>query len=289
MRIAIIHNPVAGGRRALLGRVRTALQAAGAAITVIPTAGKGDAEAIAARLRSHDYDRIAVAGGDGTLNEAINGLARNPDPPPLGVIPLGTANVLACEIGLRAVTGPVAASLMKGPVRSVSLGSVNGRRFALMAGVGLDAEVVEFLDPLLKRRLGKAAYAIETLRHIARGRRDRFTIRTGGCTFEAELAIVANARHYGGRWIVAPDAALDRPSLELCLFGRAGRGAALGYAAALMLGRLTRARGFSTRSVERLTIDGPSGAPVQADGDIVARLPAEIAVLPASLRLVVPV
>ncbi len=254
----------------------------------MPTRAKGDAEAMAAGLAPGAFDRLAVAGGDGTLNEVVNGLARNRAASPLAVIPLGTANVLANEIGLAVKADAVACALMQGEARPVSLGDVNGRRFVLMAGVGLDAEVVASLPAALKRRLGRGAYVIETLRHIARGRSGRFLVRSGARGWEVESAVVANAGHYGGKWLIAPEAGLDRPDLILCRFERGGRAAAVGYALALIRGTLARSRGFATAPVRKLTIEGGPGAPVQADGDIVAHLPAEIAVLPAALSLVFP-
>ena len=288
MRIAMIHNPVAGGRRDLLGRVRAELAEAGAEVTTIATTCKGDAEGIAAGLAAGAFDRIAVAGGDGTVNEVVNGLARHPDPPPLGLVPLGTANVLAAELGLAVAARPVARALLGGEARPVTLGEVNGRRFVLMAGAGLDAEVVARVSPALKRRLGRGAYVAETLLSIAAGRFGRFRVAADGASCEAASVVVANARHYGGPWIIAPGAGLERPGLDLCLFQRTGRWAAIGYAASLIRGTLPSAAGFSTRIVDRVTIDGPAGAPVQADGDIVATLPAEIRALPGALRLVFP-
>src|SRR5262245_35143025 len=132
MRVTIIHNPASGGPRRRLRAVAEELAARGAELAWLETSGRGDAEAMAADLNGHACDRLVVAGGDGTVNEVVNGLARADAAPPLAIVPMGTANVLACEIGLALSPGTIARAIVAGPVRKVALGQVNDRRCVLM-------------------------------------------------------------------------------------------------------------------------------------------------------------
>ena len=226
-RLRIIHNPTAGGARwRRYGAVLERLAAAGAQIEELATGRRGDAEAYAAALGPEDCDRLVVAGGDGTVNEAINGLLANRAGGralPLAVLPLGTANVLALEIGLSTRPQAVARYILEGIARPVALGEADGRAFCLMAGIGFDAHVVAGVDARLKRRLGKLAYVWHTLRQLAVYDFPRYRVAVDEAVFSAASAVVCNARFYGGRYVLAPDAQLEAASLEVCLFERPGR------------------------------------------------------------------
>ena len=155
-RLLIIFNPAAGWRRRQrLAPVLTRLREHGCALVVRETQGPGDAERFAAEVDPDAFDIVVAAGGDGTVNETINGLARSGLP--LGLIPLGTANVLAAEIGLRTDPASLARCLVFGEPRPIALGAANGRRFILMAGAGFDAQVVAGVSVPMKRWLGKGA------------------------------------------------------------------------------------------------------------------------------------
>lgn len=293
-RLLVIYNPVAGSRRGRKRRyeaVLARLRAADCEITVRETTHRGDAEAFAATLTRAASDLLVVAGGDGTINEVVNGLTANPRSAaalPLGIIPLGTANVLAIEIGLGLSPAAIAEALVAGMARPISLGEANGRRFLLMAGVGFDAHVVAGVDGRLKRWLGKGAYIWETLRQFRSYPFPRFRLVIDGEETAAYSVIAANARHYGGRFVIAEAASLETPSLEVCLFDRGGRWQAMRFAAALVLGQLPRLASVRHLRCRQLAIAGPAEDPVQGDGDIVASLPVQIRVLPDALSLVFP-
>lgn len=291
-RVQVIFNPTAGGaRRQRYHAVLDRLLQAGVEVDERPTGKRGDAEAFAAELPRGACDRLVVAGGDGTVNEAVNGLGQNAaggGTTPLAILPLGTANVLAREIGLSTRPAAVAAAILSGPARPVALGEANGRRFVLMAGVGFDAHVVAQVSKGLKRKLGKGAYVYETLRQIGRFDFPSYRVWVDGEERSVASGVVANARHYGGGFVIAPQATLEAPALEVCLFERAGRLSALKYAAALTLGLLPLLPDFRIVRGRHVRIQGPAEDPIQGDGDIVAALPAEIRVLPDALDLVFP-
>lgn len=292
LRLAVIYNPAAGVRRrqaykAIIER----LQLDGCEILEMPTRYAGHGEEIARHLVPEACERVVAAGGDGTINEVANGLLANTAGGrslPLALLPLGTANVLARELGMPSGTEAIATSIRDGRARTVAVGRANGRHFLLMAGAGFDAHVVAGIRLPLKRRVGKLAYVVEIIRQLFIYRFPVYHLRIDGQEHRACSVIVANARHYGGRFIVAPEAQLEAGSLEVCLFTRAGRLHAMKYAAALALGLLPRLPDVKYRQARHIELCGPWEDPVQGDGDMLASLPCDIEVVPNALTLVFP-
>jgi len=285
--LLIIHNPAAGRRRESLYRATlAALERWGCRLEIRPTTGPGDAEAFAREARDGSFDAVVAAGGDGTINEVINGLAGSAMP--LGFISLGTANVFAAEIGLAVNPDAMAAALAEGPAVPAHVGRANGRAFGLMAGVGHDAHVVRDVDLALKRRIGKGAYVWQAVLEIFRREPVLFDAVVDGVGHRAASIVVANGRHYGGRFVVAPDAGIETPSFEVCLAERTGRWATFRYAAALVLGMLPRLRDYRIVTARHVEIAAPAGEPVQGDGDDLTRLPVTIALDPTPLSLIRP-
>ncbi len=285
-RVLVIHNPVAGffsARR--FDRVLRHLAAFGAEVTVWPTSCRGDAERLASRASAERYDVVAAAGGDGTINEVVNGL--DDADLPLAVIPLGTANVLAAEIHMPRRSRSIARTILSGPLLPVSLGLANGRRFVMMAGVGFDAHLVAHIDPKAKRLLGRLVYLIELLVGLFRFPYRRYQVRIDGRRYEAASVVIANGHYYGGRFTCAPEADLRDASLDVCLFLRSGAWNVLRYGCALALGRLRRLDDFRVVRGQRITIEGVKGEPVQCDGDIAGSLPLSIRPEDRRLALVV--
>lgn len=287
----VIFNPTAGWRRRRrLDATLRLLEAGGLPCRLAQTSARGDAERLARRAAEAEAPPALViaAGGDGTINEVANGLIAGTAPPPLAILPLGTANVLAAEIGLAATAEAVAAAILGGRRLDIPVARANGRAFLLMAGAGFDAHVVEGVRPGVKRLLGKGAYVLETGRQMLRFGFPRYRVIVDGEAHDAASVIVARGRFYGGHHLAAPAARLDADGFQICLFETGGRLAVLRYGAALLLGTLPGAAGYRIVGGRRIRIDGPPGDPVQADGDIIARLPVEIALAPRRLGLVVP-
>jgi diacylglycerol kinase (ATP) len=286
-RVVVVFNPTAGSaRKRRFSTVLDALKTLGVEVEVRPTAARGDAERIVAGLCRNAFEAVAVAGGDGTINESLNGL--HADSPPLAIVPLGTANVAAWEIGLGLDPLRIARAIVEGPVRPVHVGRANGRRFLLMGGVGFDAQVVRDLPLGLKRALGKGAYAWQTLATMASYRYPVFEMEIDGVADRAVSAVIANGHYYAGRYTCAPDARLDDPALHVCLFDRPGAGWALRYAALMLAGGLRPGRGYRIVPARRIAIDGPVGAPVQLDGDAAGALPALIEAAAETVNLIYP-
>jgi diacylglycerol kinase family enzyme len=175
-----------------------------------------------------------------------------------------------------------------GQPRPIALGAANGRRFILMAGAGFDAHVVQQVSVPMKRWLGKGAYIASTLSQLFAFGFPTYEVRADNQTWRAASVIVANARFYGGRFLCAPKARLESDSLQVCMFERRGRLAVLGYALALLTGRLPRLASYRVVEARRIEVRGTPGEPLQGDGDIIGALDASIEILPAALRLVFP-
>jgi len=283
----IIFNPAAGWRRRQrLAAVLAHLREHGCAVALRETEGPGDAERFAAEVDPDAFDLVVAAGGDGTVNETINGLAHSGLP--LALIPLGTANVLAAEIGLKTDPATVARCVAHGETRPIALGAANGRRFILMAGAGFDAHVVAGVSVRMKYWLGKGAYVLSALRQLLVFPFPGYAVQTDNTVHHAASVVIANGRYYGGRFVCAPEAGLESATLQVCLFERAGRSAAIGYALALATGRLPRLASYRLVEACRVELRGRPGEPLQGDGDVIGQLNAAIEVLPGALDLVYP-
>lgn len=254
------------------------------------TTAAGDAHAIA--KAAEGVDVVAVAGGDGTINEAANGLLQSADAPALAVIPLGTANVFAAEIGFIDMSPEAAAdTIIDGRIRRANVGTANGRVFCQMAGIGFDADVVAGVDARLKRRIGKGAYVWESVRRFFRYRKRLFSLEIDGSRLEASSVIVANGHYYAGRYVCAPTASVDDAEFQVCLFRNAGRVHVVRYGLGLLRGRLQHYPDFEIVRGRRLRVwasDGGADDPVQGDGDVITRLPVDIALGAEPLTIVSP-
>jgi YegS/Rv2252/BmrU family lipid kinase len=288
-RLLVIYNPIAGQRHgARLRATFRALERSGVYLAVIETNRAGDAEQAALNVNAAETDIVIAAGGDGTINEVLNGLMAAPGPvPALGVIPLGTANVLAQEIGLKSCSDKIASALLGGRRIKVCPGQAGGRYFLMMAGIGFDAEIVAHVDPQLKRSTGQFAYLVEILRRSRHYRFEPFEGEIDGAPFEARWVVVCNGRHYGGPFVAAPSARLTEPGFSVCLLDGAAPDIPR-YGAALALGRLKHQHDVRILPARRVRIDSPVDRSVQGDGDIIARLPVEIVSAERSIELIVP-
>ena len=298
--ILLIRNPIAGRRRrGLVEDVMRRVRAEGWTIDLVDTTAPGDARRLAEACDASRYAVIAVAGGDGTINEVVNGLAQRTDGgPALALVPLGTANVLAHELGLRATAKIVARTMIAGRELLVRPGEATGsgmpRHFSLMAGAGFDAKVVAGVSAPLKRRLGKAAYVWRSLIETRRYRPVRYAVEVDGARYEAASVIVTRSRLYAGPYVVAPEAALAQPLLHVCLFERWGRSQTLRFGLALLLGRLPKTGGYRVIAGHDVKISVLSDAgesrsqPVQIDGDNALTLPVSIGLAPAAVRMLQP-
>jgi diacylglycerol kinase family enzyme len=288
--LIVIHNPAAGRRRiGLLWRVLDILAGNGIRVELMESQFPGHA-VILAREAACDKGQIVVAaGGDGTIADVANGLSGSDAR--LGVIPMGTANVLARELNLPLTPRAVAAALAFGRTRDLWPGIASGqgpdRLFVQMLGVGLDAQVVHRLPKRLKRVLGRGAYVYQTVREAVRYRYTPIRLRIDGEVAEACSVIVSKGSLYAGQYLLAPGAQPSAPGFTVALFGCSGPWSALMYGAALPLNLLPNAPGLRLVRASRVEILGMGEVPAQADGDPAGEVPISVRDAQAPIRVVV--
>jgi diacylglycerol kinase (ATP) len=285
----IVFNPVAGRRRAhLLWRVLDVLVANGVRLDLAETHRQGHASILAREAAMRGERMVVAAGGDGTIAEVANGLMGSNTN--LGVIPLGTANVLAHELGLPFSPSSVAAALAFGRTKQLWPGqAVTGdesRLFVQMLGVGFDASVVHHVPFPLKKALGKGAYVMQSVRELARYKFPTIRLRIDAEETETASVIVSKGRLYGGRFRLAHDADPSEPGFSVVLFDRAGPLATAMYGAALPFHILGQAPGVRHIRANRIDFLGNESIPAQSDGDAAGCQPNWVADASAPIQIV---
>ena len=285
----LVHNPGSGQRRDRFHSVTRMVDALrGRGITVTPQVTTGPADATrltAAALEAHP-DLVIVHGGDGTVNEAMQVLVGTSTP--LAVWPGGTSNVLARELALPGGIDLLADVFAAGRTRRVSVGRAGERYFLLMAGVGLDAELVRAVHPGLKRLTGEGAYWMAGLRQLTDWHPAHFVLETDDGQHSATFAVVANAASYGGGLRFAPEARMDDDLLDICLFDSTQRHRFARYLAAAFTGSHLGMPGVTYVKARRAVVHGDASRFVQVDGELLGPLPVTFECVPDALSLVVP-
>lgn len=251
----------------------------------------GDATRLAAQAAASGATDVIVSGGDGTINEALQGLVGTNAR--LGIWPRGTANVLALDLKLPFKLGLAAEAIVTNQTRRVHIGcatdEANGvkRYFLLMAGVGVDASVAAAVHPGLKRRIGKGAFWYSGLGFLLRWNLVSFTLEVGGERFPATFACIANAASYGGDLILTPSARIDKPEFEILLIDSHSRVRYLYLLSRVMQGRVK----VGTPGVRYLNAKHARAigdAPVQVDGEVIGTTPMSFEIAPQTIDVIVP-
>lgn len=289
--VVLIANPTA--YKASLKKIEQAaafLRTRGLDVALYLTERKGDAEEFARAASGRGNVSVSfliAAGGDGTVNEVVNGAAGTGVP--VAVLPLGVTNVLAKELGIPEQLEGALEIAVNGKPRSVSLGRISlddgkSRYFCLMAGIGFDALAVRGLNPRLKRISGIGAHLISGAKALIGWRPERLTFTVDGRRFEGYSAVVAKAKKYGGDFLIAPDADIREPALYLTIMHGRRRLDILRYATGILRGRHLRLGDITHIKAEAVRVEGR--APVQLDGDHEGSTPASITVVPDAAKLV---
>ena len=292
----LISNPKAGrggARRALeIERFRQALKARGVEIEVLNTTAPGDATRFAAEAALNGAETIIVSGGDGTINEALQGLVGKEAR--LGIWPRGTANVLAREIAMPIQLEKAAEVIARGKTLRIYPGcatmeETNERRyFFLMAGIGLDASIVERVRPALKRRIGKAAFWYSGLEHLANWQPKPFEIEIEDKIFPATFAAVGKGSLYGGDLHITPHARLEQPEFEICIINSASRLSYLKLLSRAMRGGGVANETEQVRLVRATRARALGRVAVQIDGELVGQPPMTFEVVREPIELIAP-
>ena len=260
-------------------------------MTSIPTTGPGTASAIARDSIEKNADAIIAAGGDGTINEVLNGVVGTDVP--LAILPAGTANVLAVEMELGRNMIDAADQLESCVPARISVGllqnQVEERHFLLMAGIGLDALIVYNIDARLKARIGKAAYWLAGFSQFGKALPE-FDVRVMGHLTRCSFALASRVRNYGGDLWIARGASLFSDHFEVVLFEGAHSLPYMKYFLGVLTGRLAHMQGVSILQTDTLQVECATdpGIYVQVDGEFAGRLPATFTIVPRAVTLLVP-
>jgi YegS/Rv2252/BmrU family lipid kinase len=292
---AIIYNPVArtlSRNRHLLQRSIAALTAQGMEVRLIATTAPNSAGLQARQQIEAGCDLILAAGGDGTVNEIAAGMLHTGIP--VGVLPGGTANVLAREMKLPMNMVRVAESMGSMTPVSVSTGSLrvgdhDRRTFLCMAGAGLDAEIVCNVDLDLKAAIGKLAYYVGGFGQVFRPLTE-FEVTVDGKKYEASFALISRVRNYGGDLEIAKGASLLRDDFEVVLFRGKQSYRYLPYLVGVAIGQTAKLSGCTIIHGHTVSCHAVAGKDVfaQVDGELVGKLGVTAEILPQSLTLLMP-
>ena len=290
-RFALVFNSKAGHAvPRLLDGVLDIVRQSGAQVFQLPARNAAEAaERVSEAARQGSCDAVIAAGGDGTFRAVATGAAGSGLA--VGVIPLGTGNVLCHEMGLRRRARSVADMLLEGSEINVRGGLVNGEPFFLMVGAGFDARIVARLNYRTKRVLGRGAFTYPVLKTLTEGPRS-FDIELDGRRFEASWVILTFASRYGGSFVLTRDTGVGHDHLIAVVIDARSRLGIAGHALSVALGRLTnpqtRPAGVHVLPVKFARIGLQSAVPVEIDGDAAGISPIEVSAEGPRVRLIVP-
>jgi diacylglycerol kinase (ATP) len=299
---ALIYNPTAGGKSSRREReihlAAKALESQGIAAELFPTSAPGVGRQLARQAIEKGAELILACGGDGTLNEVANGVA--PGETSFAILPGGTANVFARELGVALNPARAASQLSRWTPRRIALGRATwqevgtgeprARYFLCLAGVGFDAYIIHKLSRKFANDFGVFAYGWEGLRQVFRYHFPTFGCTANGHTTRGTFAVMQRTSRYAGWLRLAPGASIFQDRLTLCLFQSSHRGRYLAYAAAILARRHTRLRDVAMAQTSKVECAAEGGETVyfELDGELVGQLPVTFDVVPDALTLLAP-
>jgi diacylglycerol kinase (ATP) len=284
--IVVILNPTAGSPETLRDwQERVESIARGSPIRV--TSRAGETEALARRAVEEGFARIVAAGGDGTVNHVANALAGSKAA--LGLLPLGTVNVFAMELGLPLHNLDLCWDIIEGSnVRPVDLPSANGKYFVQLAGVGLDAQVVKETSLAFKRSFGPLSYLISAAQIAARQPPKLFIKSENAPVDEGSFVLIGNGRFYGGPFPFFKHAVIDDGLFDVVVFKRLGYLEIIKYLQDVVFSsdiRVPEIEYFQTRCL-RLTSE--QDVPLELDGELAGNCPVDFQIQKKALRVLAP-
>ena len=285
--IRVIHNPVAGPRMVRkIDRVREILSAGKIPFEICKTTGPGDAVILAREAAHAGMDAAVAVGGNGTVNEVVNGLAGTATR--LLVVPHGTGNVFAAEVGLPGSVEGCLSLLSAGKTIAVRLAIAEERHFLLLASAGFDAEVLARMGVRGKHYLGIGAYFLAGARHLLREQPSLWMEMPGKERVEAQAVIICRGKKYGGGVIMAPSGNLEGDTLQVVALRRTGRWPILKFTWNVLRGKHAGSPDVLIRETTSVLVRSRIPSAAQVDGDYLGPLPVRFTMTDAVVRIVVP-
>lgn len=285
-RFLIIHNPIAGMRRRwMLREVCRNLRASGADLIVANANSlEADRQLAHQAVQSHAFDAVVAAGGDSTIRGVASGLVGSNLP--LCIIPIGTGNVLAHEIGIRKGPKEVARYIMENPSIPVSTGSANGEPFCLMASVGFDARILARLDTAWKRYMGKLAYIWPVIKELM-VKQPVFDVQIDGRRHQCTWLIVTKVRHYAGPFQIAREQHLRSDKFHALLINAPTALDLMSVILAIGLGKVQDHPNVEIKSCGHVMVPGGQDVATQLDGEVFVPPPLRIKMDNKKIELVI--
>jgi len=281
----IILNPAAHSERAQ--RRQAKVKSLAGDCVFCATTRIGEAELMARRGVQEGFEKIVAAGGDGTINEVVNGLAGANAT--LGLLPIGTMNVFATELGLPVHDLELCWNIVQSDrTRVVDLPRANQKFFVQLAGVGLDAQVVKETSAQLKRNFGPLSYLISAAQIAARKPPRLFIHSDDATSKEGSFVLVGNGRLYGGRFPFFKHAVIDDGKLDVILFKSLGYLEIIKYLQDVVFSSDIRVPEIEYFQTSRWRVESEQSVPVELDGELVGNCPVEFTLQERSLRVLAP-
>ena len=248
------------------------------------TSAPGDARIIAAAAAKEGFRTVVAAGGDGTINDVVNGLVGSDVA--LGILPVGTMNVFAAELGLPNAIEKAWDIVRARHLRPIDLGRANERYFVQLAGVGLDAQVVQETSWAFKKNFGPLSYVVSAAQIAARTP-PRLIVEHDGVRREGSFVLIGNGRYYGGPVTFFKDARIDDGKLDVLIFKNLGYLDIARYLGTILMGMHTDLDDVEYLQTRQLTVSSDEDVPVEVDGEVVAQLPVTFRISSRTLNVVV--
>ena len=290
-RVAAIYNPTSGGGgyKRDIPRIVESLRALGLTVDERPTEAPMRAVELARDAVQQGFDIICAIGGDGTVNEVVNGVAGSDVP--LAIVPTGTVNVLALELGIPLDPPDACRLVADGELSWIDLGQAGERYFSLMAGVGMDAAVVANMNPMLKRHLKEAAFVVQGMATYLTHQDPLLRVETAERTVEGYFAVFGNSSNYSGAFGITSLADMRDGLLDVCVLTDKSFLSIAWYWLAALINSHTNhpaVQYFRTEAAQVSVVDSDAEVLVQTDGEVAGCLPMQCRIVPRALRVIVP-
>lgn len=252
---------------------------------IVQTSSSTAATGIARQCAKEGYDLVVAAGGDGTINSVVNGLAGSQTA--LGIIPLGTINLLAMELKIPGDIESACRIIGHGRMKTIDLGKVNDRFFISLCGIGFDAYVISQTHSSLKKQFGSAAFIINGIKDLIRYPFHSIKLHINQKIHKSGyIVIVGNGRYYGASVLIAPDASTDDGLLDVVIFQKRDAVSLLRYIWELHKGDLSALADVEHIRTKHISIERHGRHKVHVDGEYYGRTPVEISIVPSALKVV---
>jgi diacylglycerol kinase (ATP) len=285
----IIYNPRSGNQRersAEVAEFSSLLGKQGYEVEAQATAGPNHATELAGAAVKRPYDLLVAHGGDGTMNEVLQGMVGSSLP--LVVWPGGTANVLALDLKLPRRPTEIVEMIAQNNRLRITVGLAGTRYFFFTAGIGLDAEVINAVNAQLKKHIGKGAFWIAGFSHLVKWQPTTITLKIDDKVHTGTFAVIGNSHGYGGTLSLTPFARLNDENLDICIFSGKSKIKYINYLVSCLNNDQIGSQGVTYLKTKRIEASSIRPLPVQVDGEVIGFLPMTFEAVPDALTLIVP-